>query len=284
MEYIKTNGELYHHGVLGQKWGQRNGPPYPLKPGQHSAAEKKAGWTKSISGGDVKKKKHTLKEVAKTTVSVYRDESKNFFKNPKDNLKRTVTHPIKSSIPAQVKERLNNEDEKTGGISRAKLETAEASTRNKTRKSAEEYKKAKQNLQDAKDKRKETRERNFEAQDRKDEKEAYKTSDEFIDSINDVRKARKETRAAEKEVRRQLKAEAGRDLYAKGQTVEKYAKKQFAVGLTSAGADYVAKILAQSGNDKAAVATLVASNAAWIGYNIYAEVQKNKLRAYYAAS
>ena len=23
--------ELYHHGIKGQKWGKRNGPPYPLK-------------------------------------------------------------------------------------------------------------------------------------------------------------------------------------------------------------------------------------------------------------
>lgn len=50
---IGNPNELFHHGVLGQKWGTRNGPPYPLKPGQHSASEKKAGWQKSLSGGRV---------------------------------------------------------------------------------------------------------------------------------------------------------------------------------------------------------------------------------------
>lgn len=34
---------LAHHGIKGQKWGQRNGPPYPLKAGAHSAAERKFG-------------------------------------------------------------------------------------------------------------------------------------------------------------------------------------------------------------------------------------------------
>ena len=27
---IYWNDELYHHGVKNQKWGVRNGPPYPL--------------------------------------------------------------------------------------------------------------------------------------------------------------------------------------------------------------------------------------------------------------
>lgn len=26
-----TKNDIYHHGVQGQKWGIRNGPPYPLK-------------------------------------------------------------------------------------------------------------------------------------------------------------------------------------------------------------------------------------------------------------
>ena len=31
---------LAHHGILGQKWGKKNGSPYPLDSSQKSAAEK----------------------------------------------------------------------------------------------------------------------------------------------------------------------------------------------------------------------------------------------------
>ena len=41
--------ELYHHGIKGQKWGDKNGPPYPLGASSHSLSEKKEGtkgWAK----------------------------------------------------------------------------------------------------------------------------------------------------------------------------------------------------------------------------------------------
>jgi hypothetical protein len=45
---------IEHHGIKGQKWGDRNGPPYPLKPSDHSSAEKKAA--RATSGGVYKRK------------------------------------------------------------------------------------------------------------------------------------------------------------------------------------------------------------------------------------
>lgn len=73
--------DLEHHGILGQKWGKRNGPPYPLDAGDHSAAEKKAGWRKSLDDKDQKVKKN-----AKTSGPIALDSKDPFSdlikKNP----------------------------------------------------------------------------------------------------------------------------------------------------------------------------------------------------------
>ncbi len=39
---LDYEGELWHHGIKGQKWGERNGPPYPLSEGDKPSDEKKA--------------------------------------------------------------------------------------------------------------------------------------------------------------------------------------------------------------------------------------------------
>ena len=57
------NGYLCHHGIQGQKWGVRNGPPYPLSASARSAAEKKA-----MKGGT--KKKTTVNEQGMSPEAV----------------------------------------------------------------------------------------------------------------------------------------------------------------------------------------------------------------------
>lgn len=56
---------LAHHGILGQKWGHKNGPPYPLDVDDHSAKEKKAGWRESLH--KKREQKRLAKEIKKAT-------------------------------------------------------------------------------------------------------------------------------------------------------------------------------------------------------------------------
>lgn len=48
---------IMHHGIKGQEWGVKNGPPYPLSISEHSASENKAGWKKSLQQTSTKTSK-----------------------------------------------------------------------------------------------------------------------------------------------------------------------------------------------------------------------------------
>ena len=105
---------LEHHGIEGQKWGVRNGPPYPLDSSDHSAAEKKAmrktqrlysrasentrshrTATKHISIN----KNHYLTKEVNNVLNKYEKEIDNIIKNAKskDEMVRILAAPLQFS-------------------------------------------------------------------------------------------------------------------------------------------------------------------------------------------
>ena len=64
---ITYSDELYHHGIKGQKWGKKNGPPYPLSGGDSSISEQKAIRAERRKKNSIYNKKHYDKVVKKGT-------------------------------------------------------------------------------------------------------------------------------------------------------------------------------------------------------------------------
>lgn len=62
--------DLKHYGILGQKWGKRNGPPYPLSGAAKSLAERRAG-----------RKSEALKKAKKTNINSLSDNDLNRINN-----------------------------------------------------------------------------------------------------------------------------------------------------------------------------------------------------------
>lgn len=68
---VKTNRDLVHHGILGQRWGTKNGPPYPLKGGSYTQSEVEEIKKARTKSNSIYNKKHfdTVLEKEKTTLS-----------------------------------------------------------------------------------------------------------------------------------------------------------------------------------------------------------------------
>lgn len=77
-----NNCYLAHHGILNQKWGVRNGPPYPLGGGDYSKSELRAVYKQRKARNSIYNKKH-FDEVLKankttlSTLSYDKDRTKN---------------------------------------------------------------------------------------------------------------------------------------------------------------------------------------------------------------
>lgn len=63
--FTTKNAELYHHGIEGQKWGIRNGPPYPLD--GDSRKERKAARKAEKEAKKEEKKRRDISNVGSMT-------------------------------------------------------------------------------------------------------------------------------------------------------------------------------------------------------------------------
>lgn len=83
MDYYAIGGTDYvvsHHGILGQKWGKRNGPPYPLGGGDYSDLEIGKVYKARRNKNSIYNKKHFDKVIKEgtsvTTLSYDKDRTK----------------------------------------------------------------------------------------------------------------------------------------------------------------------------------------------------------------
>lgn len=107
---------LTHHGIQGMRWGDRNGPPYPLQPGDHSLSEKRAGWRKSLNTSS---KSGSASNHKKYVVNISKAEKK--LENARKGKDKTKIKYAKEDLKNErIKEKINAESSKSNN--RIKLE------------------------------------------------------------------------------------------------------------------------------------------------------------------
>ncbi len=130
---------LEHHGILGQKWGKENGPPYPLGSGDHSSGEKSAAKAAGVSvGSDSGKgsienvKKSKPKKKKPLTPEEKREQALNAAKSgDKKKIAKSIddlsTEELRDAAErARLKDQLIKKDPSDQKLSKADREKQEA--------------------------------------------------------------------------------------------------------------------------------------------------------------
>lgn len=106
--------ELQHHGIMGQKWGERNGPPYPLGGGDYSPSENY--YKKKRHPNEKYKKQHFDKTIRTTdtlsTLSYDPNRTKNvdmFYATYKKLDKHQYNALFNKPIPKPIYDKDGNE-------------------------------------------------------------------------------------------------------------------------------------------------------------------------------
>lgn len=118
---MDSKNELQHHGILGMKWGKRNGPPYPLTGAAKARAEKKAAKLRSKLGETEKivDSQKPSKQKSTQVQSVERRQQVSEYFREKNRQKKEVQKKLAKS-PSKVKKM--TDDELRAAIARLEME------------------------------------------------------------------------------------------------------------------------------------------------------------------
>lgn len=112
---------LVHNGILGQRWGHRNGPPYPLNKSAYSMAEKKAnGISPKASSPKISGAKFNNKPANTSLKKIVQGEKKKVSLNDIEQGAKSAQNVINSAS------RLNNSVDKA--IPKSKQKKADLSS------------------------------------------------------------------------------------------------------------------------------------------------------------
>jgi len=106
------NAELYHHGILGQKWGVQNGPPYPLDSKISTGKRLRDAFSRKVESEEVRAKRLEEKAQARTTKDYKKAEKEANKESRRDTVTSKAVRKAKSMTDDELKKavaRLNFE-------------------------------------------------------------------------------------------------------------------------------------------------------------------------------